>query len=198
MAKNDVADLVQRRAADVLRDTDRKSVGVVRVLSASAGTPGDVREYESGDEALVEAGQAEWVVAPVHSPEAGRRLDTDAEREQTPRGGIEAFPPADGDPHREAEARRKGYVQAHSDGGVGERLAAKRAEAARNADRAGDDDVRTQAALGSLSARSGPVSAEGSDLTPQGLLEQSGVDTDSAPDESAKPAKATPAKATSK
>lgn len=178
MANDDVKDLVSRRAADVLRDTDRKSVGVVRILSDSAGTPGDVREYESGDEALVEAGQAEWIVAPVHSPEAGRRLDTDAEREPHPRGGVEGFPPADGDPQREAEARRKGYVDAYIDEGAGEKLAAKRAEVAKGARESGrGDDVREQLKVANLSARSGPVTAEGSDLTPNKLLEDAGVDT---------------------
>src|SRR5437870_4485085 len=88
-------ELTQRRATDVLRDTDRDSVGVLRVLSAQAGTPGEEREYGPGDEALVEAGLAEWVVAPVHLPSAGRRLNHDGEREPAPLGGIEAYPPAE-------------------------------------------------------------------------------------------------------
>lgn len=170
MANDDTKGLAQKRASDVLRDTDRKSVGLVRIVAESAGTPGEVREYESGDEALVEAGQAQWVVAPVHSPAAGRRLDTDAEREATPAGGIEAFPPADGDPFRDEEARRKGYVEAASDTGATEKLAAKRVEAARGA--ADVSDAKAQAAAGGFGARSGPA-----DLSASKLLEQSDVET---------------------
>lgn len=182
MAKNEnVADLAQRRAADVLRDTDRDSVGLVRILSDSAGTAGDVREYEEGDEALVEAGRAEWVVAPVHLPSAGRRLDTDAGREAVPADGVEAFPPADGDPLRESEARRKGYVEAHTNEGLGERLAGKRAEVARTAARREDEgDAKTQAALGGFGARSGPVSNSGN-LTPADLVEGESALTTSDP-----------------
>jgi hypothetical protein len=167
MAQNNdlTQELTLKRATDVIRDSDRDSVGVVRILSGSAGTPGEEREYQAGDEALVEAGQAEWVVAPVHSPAAGRRLDTDAEREQTPRDGIEVYPPAEPTTaSRRSQARVEGYVDAHSDTGVGEKLAAARAETARNAT-ASDGDAKTQAALGGLSARSGPVTAPG-DLTP--------------------------------
>lgn len=165
--KNDqAAELTQKRATDVIRDTDRTSVGVVRILSNSAGTPGEEREYQTGDEALVETGQAEWVVAPVHSPAAGRRLDADAEREQTPRDGIEVYPPAEPTTSaRRSEARLEGFVDAHSDEGVGEKLAGARVEAARTAN-SPDGDAKTQAALGGLSARSGPVTAS-SDLSPQ-------------------------------
>lgn len=163
-----VAELTQKRATDVIRDTGRASVGVVRILSAAAGTPGEEREYTTGDEALVEAGQAEWVVAPVHSPAAGRRLDADAEREQSPRDGIEVYPPAEPTTAgRRSEARLEGYVDAHTDEGVGEKLAADRARLARESSTS-DGDAKTQAALGGLSARSGPVTAPG-DLTPQAL-----------------------------
>lgn len=188
----EVKNLAIRRASDVLRDTDRDSVGLVRVLSGTDGTAGDVREYEEGDEALVEAGRAEWVVAPVHAPSSGRRLDTDQEREALPRDGIEAFPPADGDPLREAEARREGYVEAHTVDGLDGRLAAKRAEVAREGTRTGDDgDARTQAALGGLGARSGPITAP-SDLTAEKLA---GEDTAADPAADTRPAKkATPAK----
>lgn len=195
MAKNnDVADLATRRASDVLRDTDRDSVGVVRILADSAGTAGEVREYEAGDEALVEAGRAEWVVAPVHAPSAGRRLDTDAQREALPADGVEAFPPADGDPTRESEARRKGYVQAHSDEGLGERLASRRAEVARTAVRRADEgDAKTQAALGGFGARSGPVSNPGN-LTAADLVEGETALTDSSANQPTKATKATKAK----
>lgn len=163
MATSD--ELTQRRASSVLRDTDRDSVGVLRVLSADAGSPGEEREYEAGDEALVEAGLAEWVVAPVHLPSAGRRLDHDAQREPTPRGGIEAYPPAEPTTAaRRAEAREKGFVKAHADEGVGEKLALKRRDVARGLGDGGDgEDAKVQAGLGGLGARSGPVTAR-SDL----------------------------------
>jgi hypothetical protein len=161
MANDDITALTQRPASEVLRDTDRNSVGVVRILSDSAGAPGEEREYETGDEALVEAGQAEWVVAPVHSPASGRRLDTDAEREQAPAGGAEVYPPAEPTtPQRRSEARKEGYVEAHTDEGVGEKIAAKRAEVARgSSDSKSGTDAKRQAALGGRGARSGPVTA---------------------------------------
>lgn len=156
-------ELTQKRATDVLRDSDRDSVGVVRILSDSAGTPGDEREYETGDEALVEAGRAEWVVAPVHLPSAGRRLDTDAEREALPADGAEAYPPAEPTTAaRRSEARREGVVDAHSDEGLGERLVKARADVAR-ASASKEGDARTQAKLGGFGARSGPATAQ-SDL----------------------------------
>jgi hypothetical protein len=157
-------DLTRVRAADVLRDTDRVSVGVVRVLASGAGSPAEEREYEVGDEALVEAGLAEWVVAPVHSPEAGRRLDHDAEREQTPRGGVEAYPPAEPTTGaRRSEAREQGYVAAHIDDGLGEKLHAKRREVVRDTSSDESDDTKAQAGLAGLGVRSGPVTAR-SDL----------------------------------
>jgi hypothetical protein len=151
-------DMAQHRPADILRDTDRDSFGVVRVLASPAGTPGEEREYESGDEALVEAGLAEWVVAPVHAPSAGRRLDGDAECEPNPIGGIEAFPVAGPtDPGRRAQARADGFAKAHIDEGLGGKLAARRAEVARDLAGAEAGDAELQASLGSLGARSGPV-----------------------------------------
>lgn len=158
-----IEELTQKSAGEVLRDTDRDSVGVLRVLSSQAGRPGEEREYELGDEALVEAGLAEWVVAPVYLPSAGRRLDTDAEREPTPLDGVEAYPPAEPtSAARRAEARERGFVAAHIAEGVGEKLAARRLEVARGLSGAGGD-AKTQAELGSLGARSGPVTAR-SDL----------------------------------
>lgn len=177
MAKDNenITELTTRRAADVLTTTDRDSVGVVRILSDSAGTPGEEREYRAGDEALVEAGRAEWVVAPVHLPSAGRRLDNDAEREQTPADGVEAYPPAEPTtPQRRGQARREGVVEAHSDSGVAEKLAAARVKAARE-ETSTDGDAKTQAELGGLNARSGPVTASG-DLTPAKLAEGSAAD----------------------
>jgi hypothetical protein len=121
------------RGSDVLRDGGRDSFGVVRILSADAGQPGEEREYEVGDEALVEYGLAEWVIAPVHLPSAGRRLDHDAEREPTPLGGVEAYPPAGPtSAARRTEAREKGYVEAHIHEGLGEKLARRRTEVARS------------------------------------------------------------------
>lgn len=159
---SEVDKLTSTPAHEVLRDSDRVSVGVVRILNAIAGTPGDEREYETGDEALVENGVAEWVVAPVHLPAAGRRLDHDAEREATPLGGIETYPPAEPtDAARRATARQEGYVDAHSDEGLAENLAGQRAKVARKL--ATDSDAATQARLGGLGARSGPVNAN-SDL----------------------------------
>lgn len=154
-------DLHLRTTDEVLRNTDRDSYGVVRILHKNAGTVGEEREYEPGDEALVDAGQAEWVVAPVHQPSAGRRLDSipgGAEREAAPLGGIEVFPPAEPTPlQRRGEARSKGYVDAHTDEGLGERLESKRAEAARSTATGGEaEDVKTQAAAGGLGARTGP------------------------------------------
>lgn len=155
-------DLSQRSAQDVLRETERNSYGVVRVYASAAGTPGEEREYQAGDEALVEAGQAEWVVAPVHLPAAGRRLDADAEREATPADGVEAYPPAEPTvAARRVKARTEGVVEADSDSGLAERLTARRAEVAREAD---DGVARQQAELGSRSARSGPITAQ-SDLS---------------------------------
>lgn len=175
MANDDINALTQRPASEVLRDTDRNSVGVVRILSDSAGTPGEEREYQTGDEALVEAGRAEWVVAPVHSPASGRRLDIDAEREQTPAGGVEVYPPAEPTtPQRRSEARKEGSVEAYTDEGVGEKIAAKRAEVARDSgDTADGDDVKRQAALGGRQARSGPVTAQSDLAADQPLAEES-------------------------
>jgi hypothetical protein len=156
-------DLSQRSAQDVLRETDRTSYGVVRILSDSAGSPGEEREYQTGDEALVEAGQAEWVVAPVHLPAAGRRLDTDAEREPAPADGVEAYPPAEPtDAARRVQARVEGAVGAQVDEGLGEKLTARRREVARRGSDTGGD-AKLQAELGGRGARSGPVTAQ-SDL----------------------------------
>jgi hypothetical protein len=193
----DVDVLAQRRASDVLRDSDRTSVGLVRILSEQAGTAGEVREYEDGDEALVEAGQAVWVVAPVHSPAAGRRLDATpgaAEREALPRDGIEAYPPADGSVAREDKARADGYVEAHSSEGLGEKIAARRVEVAKSQRSSGEGDAKTQAHLGGMGARSGPVSAQ-SDLPADKQL----AELAQASSEGDRPAtKAAPAKAASK
>jgi hypothetical protein len=158
------ADEIIRRGSVVLSETDDVSVGVTRVLSSSAGTPGEERKYEVGDEALVEAGLAEWVVAPVHEPAAGRRLDHDAEREPTPRGGVVGYPPAEPTTGaRRLEARETGSVEAHRHDGLAEQLAAKRFELARD-DLGDEGDTKEQAALGGLGARSGPVTKP-SDLT---------------------------------
>jgi len=159
-------DLGRHPASTVLAESgpDQHTYGVTRVLSSQAGSPGEEREYEVGDEALVEAGLAEWVVAPVFEPAAGRRHD-DASREPTPLGGIEAFPVAEPTtPARRAEARPKRVADAHVDEGLGEKLAAKRRDVARGlSDGDEGDDAKTQAGLGSLGARSGPVTAR-SDL----------------------------------
>lgn len=163
-ARKDVDALTRLRATDVLRDTDRDSVGVVRVLSKSAGTPGEEREYESGDEALVESGQAEWVVAPVHLPSAGRRLDHDAEREALPLDGAEVYPPAEptsGD--RRAKARNVGWVEANSADGLTADLAKARVDADKKYADSTEGDAKLQAELGGRAARSGPVTAH-SDL----------------------------------
>lgn len=183
-----------KRAQQVLAETDRDSYGVVRILADSAGTPGEEREYEPGDEALVEAGRAEWVTAPVHLPSSGRRLDHDAEREQTPQDGAEVYPPAEPTtPARRSEARLEGYVDAHSGEGLGETLAAKRAEIARDNTGPGGDrgDAKTQAALGGMSARSGPITVP-NDLTPDRLA---GDQTAAAPAKTAPAKKATADKA---
>jgi hypothetical protein len=154
-----IEELTQKPASEVLRDSDRVSVGVVRILADSAGTPGEEREYKPGDEALVEQRVAEWVVAPVHSPAAGRRLDHDAEREPAPLAGVEAYPPAEPTTAaRRATARAEGSVEAHADEGLGEKLAGERAKLARDLAE-GDGDAARQAALGSLGARSGPVTS---------------------------------------
>ncbi len=145
-------------AQDVIRaNPEVGSLGVTRVLAESAGTPGEERAYQLGDEALVEQGVAEWVVAPVHTPAAGRRYDTDAERETTPRDGVEAYPPAEPTTGaRRSEARIEGVVVASIDEGVGQKLASARVEAARNV---GDGDAKTQAQLGGRGVRGGPVTA---------------------------------------
>lgn len=158
-----IEELTHKPASEVLRDTDRNSAGVVRILADSAGTPGEEREYEPGDEALVEAGLAVWVVAPVHLPAAGRRLDTDAEREPAPLDGVEAYPPAEPTTvARRSKARAEGVVDAQVDEGAGEKLAARRREVARGV--AGTEgDASLQAELGGRAARSGPVTAR-SDL----------------------------------
>lgn len=173
-----IEELTQKRAADVLRDSDRNSVGVTRILSSAAGRPGEEREYETGDEALVEAGWAEWVVAPVHLPAAGRRLDTDAEREPRPLGGVEVYPPAEPTTAaRRVEARLEGSVAAEIDDGAGEKIAAKRSEVARGGARVDEQDVKHQAALGGRSARSGPVTAA-SDLPADQPTEAERADAD--------------------
>jgi hypothetical protein len=160
---NAVDALVYKRAADVLRDTDRDSVGVVRLLSKRAGEPALEREYELGDEALVESGQAEWVVAPVHLPSAGRRLDHDAEREALPLDGVEVYPPAEPtSAARRAESRVVGHVEASSADDVAAQIASKRTKIARE-DAGQDGDAALQAELGGHGARSGPVTAQ-SDL----------------------------------
>src|SRR5690349_13498063 len=139
------------RGSEILRDGGRDSFGVVRILSARAGQPGEEREYEAGDEALVENGLAEWVIAPVHLPSAGRRADHDAEREPTPLGGVEAYPPAEPTSSaRRAEAREKGFVEAHVADGLGEKLARRRLEVARDLAAEDDGDVKVQAELGGL------------------------------------------------
>ena len=136
------------------------SAGITRVLNGAAGTPGEERLYQEGDEALVEQGYAEWVVAPVFTPEAGRRLDGafSAEKTATPSGGVEAFPPAISYvPGREAKARADGYVEAFTtDEPVEAKLAVSRSKAAKDA--AGGDD-KASLATASLGARSGPVTA---------------------------------------
>lgn len=169
-----------KRAQQVLAETDRDSYGIVRILSDSAGRAGEEREYEPGDEALVESGRAEWVTAPVHLPSSGRRLDHDAEREQTPQDGVEVYPPAEPTtPQRRSEARIEGFVDAHSDEGLGEKLATARADIARDNTGAGDKgDAKTQAALGGLAARSGPVTNSANDLTAEKLVgDQTGDQT---------------------
>jgi hypothetical protein len=166
MTKTDDVDaLTQKRASDVLRDTDRDSVGVVRILRDGAGPPGDEREYQPGDEALVETGAAEWVVAPVHLPSAGRRLDGApgaAQTSATPLDGVEVYPPAEPTTFaRRSEARKEGSVEAHTSD-VDEALVKVRKD---NAPASPDGDAKTQAALGGRSARSGPVT-RGSDILP--------------------------------
>lgn len=176
MATSD--ELTTRSAAEVLRDTDRDSVGVVRILNSSAGKPGEEREYKAGDEALVEHGLAEWVVAPVHLPSAGRRLDHDAESEPTPLDGAEAYPPAEPTTGaRRAHARDKGWVDAHTDGGFAEKLGAARTKAARSAADS-DGDAKLAAELGGLGARSGPVTARSELPADRQLAEQTSGDVD--------------------
>jgi hypothetical protein len=185
---DDVQQLTNRPASEVLTNTDRVSVGVVRVLSGSVGSPAEEREYEPGDEALVEAGRAEWVVAPVHLPEAGRRLDHDAEREALPLDGVEVYPPAEPtSPQRRAEARVEGSVDAHTADGLAEQLAARRAELVRG-DANDEGDAKLQAALGGTSARSGPVTATSSDLSAENLAGGSGGDVETAASASPDPA----------
>lgn len=155
-------DMAQHRPTDLLRDTDRDYFGVLRVLNSVAGTPGEEREYEAGDEALVEQGLAEWVVAPVFAPSAGRQLDGvgSAARAANPLGGVEVFPVAGPtNPARRSQARTQGFVEAHMDEGAEEKLAAKRSSLARDLASDGRDDVTLQAELGGLGARSGPASA---------------------------------------
>lgn len=173
---NDVDALTQKRATDVLRDSDRDSVGVVRVLSKNAGSPGEEREYEAGDEALVETGQAEWVLAPVHLPSAGRRLDHDAERGALPREGIEVYPPAEPTSGaRRVAARLKGWVDAHSDDSVADKISKGRVDAERSLAQRDDSDAKLQAELGGNAARSGPATAysdlPSDNLTPEDTSE---------------------------
>lgn len=158
-------DDVIRAGERALHGTDGVSVGVVRILSKDAGTPGEEREYETGDEALVESGQAEWVVAPIHYPAAGRRLSGQggSEREAVPADGVETYPPAEPTSvDRKVTARLEGVVEAATEEGLGARLADARAKSERkNAGRGGD--AKLQAKLGGRGARSGPVTAQ-SDL----------------------------------
>lgn len=157
---HDLNEFTGMTPGEVVARTDRDSYGVVRILNSSAGTPGDVREYKEGDEVLVENGLADWVVAPVHGVSAGRRLDGAgrAEVAATPMGGIEAFPNAESYDHgRDAAARRDGFVEAYSADGLAGRMAAKREEVA--AGLADESDVKLNASLGSLGARSGPVTS---------------------------------------
>lgn len=190
---NTTEELTQKRATDVLRDSDRDSVGVVRILADAAGTPGEEREYQTGDEALVEAGRAEWVVAPVFLPSAGRRLDTVTDREAVPADGAEAYPPAEPTTSaRRSQARREGAVDAHSDEGLSERLAKARAEVAREAASQGGD-ARRQAELGGFAARSGPVTAQ-SDLP----ADQPTPADEQAAKDAAKASRSTSAKASDK
>lgn len=158
---HDKDDLNLRGAGEVLRDTDRDSYGVIQLTGADTGRgePGEEIEYEPGDEALVDAGLAAWVVAPVHLPSAGRRLDAKpggAEESAAPLGGVEVFPPAEPTtPARRSGARVEGYAEAHTDDGLGERMASRRAEVARGVGSPEADDVKAQAALGGLGARTG-------------------------------------------
>jgi hypothetical protein len=178
-------DLSSLRAKEAFDASDDDSYGVVRILNSSAGSPGDERAYEVGDEALVEHGLAEWVVAPVHNPSAGRRLDHDAAREPTPLGGVEAYPPAEPTTSaRRVEARQEGFVDAHVHEGLGEKLAARRVEVARDLAEGDGEGVRAQLALGSLSARSGPVTAR-SDLAADVALAEASA---AAADEDGEPA----------
>jgi hypothetical protein len=188
-------DLGRHLASTVLAgDSGRDSYGVVRILSSSAGTPGQEREYEVGDEALVEGGLAEWVVAPVHYPSAGRRFDTNAEREPTPLDGVEAYPPAEPTTAaRRAKARDTGSVAAHVADGLDAKLASRRVEVARGLGDSGGD-AKQQAGLGSLGARSGPAAAR-SDLAADKQLAAAatgeGVNPDG-PDDAAKARARTP------
>jgi hypothetical protein len=158
-------DDVIRHAERSLHGTDGVSAGVVRILSKDAGKPGEEREYKTGDEALVESGQAEWVVAPIHYPGAGRRLSGQggSEHEAVPADGVETYPPAEPtSADRRVKARLDGVVAAASEKGLGAKLAEARAESERkNAGRGGD--AKLQAKLGGRGARSGPVTAQ-SDL----------------------------------
>lgn len=155
MSNDEVDRLVNERAANVLATTDRNSVGVIRILADSAGTPGQEREFKDGDETLVEQGVAEWVVAPVHLPSAGRRLDANAEVSATPADGVETYPPAEPTTSaRRSEARAEGAVSAHTNDGLRDAL-----EDARTAPASVDGDAALQASLGGRGARSGPVSA---------------------------------------
>jgi hypothetical protein len=164
-----------RSASDVLASSERDSVGVVRILSDDAGTPGAEREYKSGDEVLVERGQAEWVVAPVHLPSAGRRLDGRAEVEATPDDGVEVYPPAEPtSAARRTEARREGIVDAHTAEGLSADLAEARVGTARD-----DGDAKLQGQLGGRGVRSGPVTS-GSDLPADQPVEGSDADDKSA------------------
>lgn len=162
MANDEAGRLQVQRPTDVIHgDDDREYAGVTRVLTGTDA--GSEREYEPGDEALVEAGQAEWVVAPVFHPGAGRRLDGrpgSAEQSAAPRGGVEAYPPAEPTyPDRRTEARVEGVVDASTDSDVEGTISGKRAEAAK-ADEGRGSDAAEQAKLGGAGARSGPVTSE--------------------------------------
>jgi hypothetical protein len=211
MAKGEETAVGWPRSADALR-AGLDSYGVVRILSDAAGKPGEERPYQPGDEALVDAGRAEWVVGVVHTPAAGRRLDHDAEREALPMDGVEVYPPAEPTSSaRRVEARYVGHVKANTDDGVGEKLASERARWAREDSGAGEKgDAALQAELGGHAARSGPVTkhsdlpsdqpapvevADGSDSRDR--TSRSGTGTEKSEPAKSEPAKTAPTKATS-
>lgn len=84
MADNELEAIRHAQGSRLLVETDRVSYGITRVYKTidDAASPNaerevaEEREYRIGDEDLVASGKAEWVVAPVHSKDAGRRLDS--------------------------------------------------------------------------------------------------------------------------